>query len=331
MNANGKFIISLDFELIWGMRDKTSISKYGLNILGVREVIPRLLKYFDSYNIHATFATVGFLFASNKDELIKNNPKTLPYYKDSNLTPYDDYLEYIGQNEGEDPYHYANSLVNMIHAFPNQEISTHTYSHYFCLEPGQSKLQFKCDLESAVNIAKSKNIKLKSIIFPRNQFNQSYLEILEEFGIESYRGNEKAWYYRATKDANDVVIKRGLRLLDSYINLSGNNCYSFQEIAKSRPYNIPSSRFLRPYSVKLKLLENLRLNRILKSMTKAAKNNQVFHLWWHPHNFGVNQNENFNFLEKILQHYKHLQTEYKFESINMRDFAEELNKLNTKL
>ena len=41
-------------------------------------------------------------------------------------------------------------------------------------------------------------------------------------------------------------------------------------------------------------------------MTYAARNNLTYHLWWHPHNFGVHQNENFSFLEEILSHYDKL-------------------------
>ena len=58
-NKKGLFIISLDFELLWGVRDKRTKETYGQNILGVQEVIPQLLDLFDKYDITATFATVG--------------------------------------------------------------------------------------------------------------------------------------------------------------------------------------------------------------------------------------------------------------------------------
>jgi hypothetical protein len=53
----------------------------------------------------------------------------------------------------------------------------------------------------------------------------------------------------------------------------------------------------------------------------------TYHLWWHPHNFGIHQEENFLFLEKILQHYRQLQQEYQFQSITMTNLAEKLIKL----
>jgi hypothetical protein len=48
-------------------------------------------------------------------------------------------------------------------------------------------------------------------------------------------------------------------------------------------------------------------------MTHAAKNNLTYHLWWHPHNFSINQDENFSF-RKILTHYEILNTKYNFQS-----------------
>lgn len=50
----GLFVISIDFELHWGVRDKLSVGAYRDNLLGVREVIPTLPKLFKKYGIDAT-------------------------------------------------------------------------------------------------------------------------------------------------------------------------------------------------------------------------------------------------------------------------------------
>src|SRR5690606_22407517 len=181
--------------------------------------------------------------------------------------------------------------------------------------------EFREDLLAAIKIAKKNGILIKSIVFPRNQLNAEYLPILTELGIDSYRGNERAWFYNANKGNGYKKVKRGLRLADTYLNLSGHNCYSLQELQSKVPFDIPSSRFLRPFSSKLRFLEQIRLQRILRSMTHAAKNRKVYHLWWHPHNFGANQNENFGFLIKILEHYQFLNTKYGFESLTMQELS----------
>ncbi len=38
----GGFVISLDFVLLWGVRDSRTISENGANILGARKAVPRL-------------------------------------------------------------------------------------------------------------------------------------------------------------------------------------------------------------------------------------------------------------------------------------------------
>src|SRR5699024_962404 len=60
---------------------------------------------------------------------------------------------------------------------------------------------------------------------------------------------------------------------------------------------------------------------IKKSMEYAAKNNQLYHLWWHPHNFGINIDKNMSMLEEILSHYQVLSNKYNMQSITMKDIA----------
>ena len=59
-------IVSLDFELYWGMQDCIELSKYENNILGARDAIPKMLNLFEQHSIHATWATVGYLFAHDR-------------------------------------------------------------------------------------------------------------------------------------------------------------------------------------------------------------------------------------------------------------------------
>ena len=321
---HGKFVVSLDFELMWGVRDKKSIAQYGENVRGVHKVIPQLLELFRKYNINGTFSTVGLLFFENKETLLAGLPINKPQYIDDNLSPYNGYINTIGTNSKDDLYHYAPNLIAEIQKFPEQEIGTHTFCHYYCLEEGQTIIDFKDDIKSAIEIAKKNNIKITSLIFPRNQFNNEYLNVCVELGIFCFRGNEKSWLYKAVKGAEESIFRRALRLLDVYINITGHNTYTDQYMASLMPINIPSSRFLRPYSSKISFLDSFRLHRIKSGMTYAAKHNQTFHLWWHPHNFGINQTKNFHFLEKILTHYQLLSQKYNFKSYTMSDLASSL-------
>lgn len=322
---NGKFIISLDFELMWGVRDKRTKESYGENILGVQNVIPHLLDLFSACEVKATFSTVGFLFAKNKIELLNSLPTMKPEYINPNLSPYNGYIEALTDAE-TDPYHFAHNLIQNIQENPEHEIGTHTFSHYYCLESGQNLESFRSDLKAALSIAKKMNLTLTSIVFPRNQVNKAYLKTCSDLGITCYRGTEESWLYKERNEENESLIRRALRLIDAYINISGHHSYSDDYFQGDTPINIPSSRFLRPFSPRLRFLDGFRLRRITSGMTYAAKHNLVYHLWWHPHNFGINQTENLDFLKKILEHYKTLNNLYKFESLTMSNLAKSLLK-----
>src|SRR3954468_19543994 len=115
MAPAGTFVVSLDFELHWGVRDRLSVAEYGANLRGAREVIPRLLERFAAAGVRATWATVGMLFCESRDELIARRPERLPQYADSRLSPYPD-IETLGADEREDPLHFAPSLIRAIAA-----------------------------------------------------------------------------------------------------------------------------------------------------------------------------------------------------------------------
>ena len=76
-DKNGHFVISLDYELHWGIFDKRSVSSYEQNLKNTRKAIEKLLVLSDKYDIKLTFATVGFLFAKDKNILcIATNQET---------------------------------------------------------------------------------------------------------------------------------------------------------------------------------------------------------------------------------------------------------------
>lgn len=321
-NKKGIFTISLDFELFWGVRDVVNLNEYEENLKGVSQAIPLILALFNEFNIHATWAIVGFIFFDNVQALQNNIPLTLPHYTNKRFCPY----LYINENSNtlNTQYHFSPQLIKAIQKTPHQEIATHTFSHYYCLEKGQTPKEFADDIIAAKRIAEKFNIRIKSIVFPRNQFNETYLNVVANHGIQTYRGTEKNWLYRSVETTNGLgKIKRILRLLDAYFNLTGShaNCL---ERSENSLINIPSSRFLRPYHPRLKWLEKIRMQRIKKAMHDAAIKNKAFHLWWHPHNFGKYTQENIDFLTEILHYFKELNRQYGMVSLNMGEIGERL-------
>ena len=321
---NGKFVISLDLELMWGVHDKRTIVNYGDAIIGGRKSIAKMLISFDEYNIKATFATVGFLFHKNKKSLLENLPILKPTYKNERLSTYKGLEDFLGEDEDIDPYYYGYSLIQLIKKYSYHEISTHTYSHYYCLEDGQKIEQFNEDLKYALAIANKDQTILRSIVFPRNQYNDDYIKVCSKYGLTSYRGTEQSWIYKSSNGVKQTIFKRALRLIDAYLNITGHHCYDLYKTNRSI-LNIPSSRLLRPYSEKLHYFEWLKLLRIKNAMTYAAKKKLVYHLWWHPHNFGRNSKQNIAFLDNILEHYIYLNKKYDFQSITMSGLYKKIN------
>ncbi|TYB76228.1 polysaccharide deacetylase family protein [Bizionia myxarmorum] len=320
---NGFLVISLDFELFWGLFDVKTTSDYEINLCNVRQVIPRLLTLADKYNITLSFATVGFLFAKNKEELLAALPNDKPTYLDERFSPYG-LIDGIGESETLDPFHYAHSLIELIRENGNHEIASHTFSHYYVNEEGQTPHQFEADIVAAITIAEQKNITIKSVVFPRNQINETYLKLCAKYGIICYRGTEKHWMFD-THDTEklDKPSHKAFRLLDAYCNVSGYNTYPITALKNCHGIvNIPSSKFFRPYSKTLSLLEPLRISRINKGLAQAAKKNEIYHIWWHPHNFGKNMDENFKNLEDIFKQFAALQKSHNFKSVSMSGLAE---------
>ena len=320
---SGYFVISLDFEMLWGLMDHDNYIEYSENIIGgVKRAIPSMLDLFEKYNIHSTWAVVGMIYNKDMEECIDRIPLRQPSYSIPKMATYYRLEDLKDKKYGQ--LLFAPEVIRKINSTQGQEIATHTYSHYYCMEEGQTALEFEADLLKAKEVAAKEGISIESIVFPKNQYNNEYANILARNGIKNYRGNELSFAYGSGSDEDiNKWYRKGIRLLDSYFNVCGHSCYSLDELKSSDGlHNIRQSRILRAYNKKLSLLEWLKIRRIKKQMLYAAKHDKVFHLWWHPHNFGKDTERNIHNLECLLSYYKDLNRKYSFESKNMREIGE---------
>ena len=300
-----KFVISLDFELHWGVFDSYG-DTYEANILGVRKAIPKILELFEKYDVKATWATVGLLFNESKNDYDKYKPALLPSYQDRKLNAFD---VPIGHNEKIDELHYGYSLIQQIVECPGQELGSHSYSHYYCQAEGQTIEEFSCDIRSAMAVTDDKlNIKMKSFVFPKNMVNKDYLNVLKQNSFSIYREASPAKF-------RYNLAERIYRLLNSYLKLEKNKV--FRTVDYDGIKSTVGNRFLRPYTSSF--FNYLMLRRIKNEMTFAAKSGSVYHLWWHPHNFGINVDENLNNLQSILSTYDALNDKFDMRSVCMAD------------
>ncbi|HEX4169664.1 MAG TPA: hypothetical protein VHZ55_29725 [Bryobacteraceae bacterium] len=318
-DRRGALVISLDFELEWGVRDHCPIdSPYRANLLGARSALPQLLDLFEEFGIAATWATVGFLFAESREELLQFAPACRPSYRNPALDPF---AAEIGYSEKDDPLHFAPSLIAEIRRRPLQEIGCHTFSHYYCLEPGGSVDGLKADLESAIRLARQREIRLTSLVFPRNQITAAALSLLPPLGFKAYRGGEKGWMHDVRPASRNQLHRRVGRLFDQHYAAPCRLVDWKDVVENAELSNVRGSLFLRPSLRSHPRLNAFRLFRIARCMEHAAANGKILHLWWHPHNFGVDTELNLSALRCLLTVFAECRDRFGFQSLSMAGAA----------
>ena len=310
----GKLVISLDFELFWGLAvwDKSQLLSYRHNIEGALNALSKIVGTLGSHNMKCTIGVVGAMACSSSEDFLMEAPALRPKYTDPAFSSYESLLPLIGTTFDRNLFFVPETISRLVEN-PLIEIGSHTFSHYYCLEDGQTIDQFETDIATAVKSAEKRGMKLRTIIFPRNQVSEEYLSVCAKYGFTHYRGNQETALYKSEKTPSRFDPHRVLRFADSYFNLSGHNTY--KSIAQRGGLrDVPASRFLRPYSSALRILEPLKVHRVQKSMEYAARHHEIFHLWWHPHNFGLHTDQSIAQLEKICRKFDILHNEYGMQS-----------------
>jgi peptidoglycan/xylan/chitin deacetylase (PgdA/CDA1 family) len=316
----GALVISLDFELHWGMRDHAEgHGALSHELVRSRDVVRQLADVLAERGVRATWATVGFLFASSRSELAGYMPTVRPHYSLAELDPY---AEEFGEDEESDPLHYAGSLVRHLVDRRGQEVASHTFSHFYCLEDGQDEEALRADLAAAQAIAAPFGGPLRSLVLPRNQWNPAYRQAVVESGFTSYRGPQPSWGHHAQQAGTTSLARRGARLAESYVGLSPPPTFAWDDLVDDLGLcNIAASAFLRPYSPRRRSLEPLRRARLVSGLRTAARRGRVFHLWWHPHNFARYPDESFALLASVLDEAARLAESDGLESLSMADVS----------
>ena len=289
-DAPPSVVISLDFELRWGMHDRlgTNYDGYRQNLENVREAVPALLKLLSERRIRATWACVGALGCTNWDEYFRRAPAP-PQYRESRLQVNAAYADM----DPEGSLHFAPDLLHLIRETPGQELGTHTFSHIYMREPGVTAMDVIADL-SAVSDLWSELFGQPpiSLVFPRNQV--GFMDAVSEASPKVVRGTERPWFHGAAGSNGLSLLPRSLRLADS-LNPLAHRAAELEEVhslAMTR-----ASLFLR---VNLPqpawALHLLRIKRELARLRQG----EIFHLWWHPHNLGKDMAKRLGRVEEIL-------------------------------
>ena len=266
-------VLSLDFELRWGVHDHLGddFSKYRKNLEGVREAVPAMLELFARRDVRATWATVGALACADWDEWEARAP-VWPRYRDGALA-------WNAAYRAKDPkgaLYFAPDLVESIRHAPGQELGSHTFSHVYFGEPGFVRRDALADAAAMVTLFREKwNDVPRSFVFPRNQV--AFEDVLAEHGMRAWRENPTPFFWSATTAAQQSAVVRVLRLADSLAPL-GTRTYH------RTPGRQRASHFVRFSLPPLAWRAHLRR---LGAEAARLRSDDVFHLWWHPHNLGA--------------------------------------------
>ena len=217
-------------------------------------------------------------------------------------SPYPDLEHILGRDEIEDPFHFGRSLLEQIRSYPRQAFRPIPFT-LFLLGTDSGFGRFSSRFRGSFRAAARIGVKLASVIFPRNQYDGDHLRICGDMGLKAFRGNQPSWAYQPRSGREQTRRVRAVRLLDSYWDISSHNCYSLAEVARRLPFNLPASRFFRPCMTLLPWMQSLQLRRIRGDLIHAAEHGLVYHLWWHPHNFGTQLEQNMKMLRQVFNHF----------------------------
>ncbi|MBI5418334.1 polysaccharide deacetylase family protein [Candidatus Poribacteria bacterium] len=285
-NNPPSIVISLDFEMRWGVHDKLGLNfdLYRENIENVWLVVPKLLKLFNDRNIRATWACVGALGCKDWDEYFMRAP-IQPKYQNTSFKINSKYAELDPKGE----LHFAPELIQAIQNTPGQDLGTHTFSHIYLREPGITEEDVLNDLSAVSSLWEERfGVIPVSLVFPRNQY--AFIPAIRKAGIKIWRGNETTWYFDCNESASNYLYIRALRILDSINPFIRAACPLEGDMSRSSLFlrlNLPDT------------LWKLHFSRIQREL-KLLRSGEIFHVWWHPHNVGKDMTLRLARIEQFL-------------------------------
>lgn len=311
MKKPGTFTISIDLELAWGVCDRRVTRRLRHALEQEREIVPRILKLFHTYDMRATWAVVAHLMLANcaRDGGTVHPEIPRPVTRTSGR----DWFAH--HPDGPDPLWHGRDLVELIRdAHPAQHIASHSFCHMPYEEAVTHPAAVQADVRAARAIHRAFHLPFDAFVFPRNRV--GYREVLAEAGIRAYRG----WIPRLY----DGIRWRPVRLVLNFISL----CIpSPAPTVTARQddtgmLNVPASMLLHSGNGLRRLVSRRRLTATaIAGLHQAAERGEIFHLWFHPANFAHRMDEQFEILETILGHAQGLRQHGQLEVATLVDIV----------
>jgi peptidoglycan/xylan/chitin deacetylase (PgdA/CDA1 family) len=280
-----RVVVSVDFERRWGVHHRLGLDRdaYRDHLENAQAVVTSLLQLFAARSIRATWAVVGALACNDWDEYFHRAPRP-PAYQNPALAVSRRYAEL----DRDGHLHFAPELLRAVHKTAGQELGTHTFSHILMREPGVTADDVKADLEAVTRLWRQRfGAAPVSLVFPRNQV--AFLSTVRSSGIRIWRGNELGWYYDCNETSKSHPVARARRLLDAINPRTRHACVVDGDMTRASVFlrtNLPGPAWA------------LHLARIRNELD-ALRPAQVFHIWWHDHNFGANLERRMSRVEQV--------------------------------
>lgn len=291
---SGTFVVSLDTELAWGTFDtEAGYRPFEEAYRRTPSVVRELCSLFETYEIPATWAVVAHLFEDCGGEHDCTRV---------DLDWIDDWYGSLPCRNGVDQeLWYAPEILDTIRSCSvPQEVGLHGYSHLILGADGCSREVVRREVNAAIDALNAQGISPSSFVFPRNDI--GHLNVLADAGIEVIRGVDDIWF---EKQDLPRTIRKPFRFANEALSWA-------PPVVTPRKRNgvieIPGSQVFRPFHGGWQFApERTRVARAKKGLEAAAETGQIFHLRFHPFDFGFEPDRMLEFFEQVLEYVTTLQ------------------------
>jgi len=314
----GVFMLSLDFELIWGTLDLFGPEGFRRACTTERQLLPRLLELLARHRIGATWCVVGHLFLERCPEAAQ--PMHAEMVRPRHAWQRGDWFaDDPGGDERTQPLFFARSLVRQIQDCPvPQEIGSHSFSHVIFGDPGCSRECADSELRACVKAARELGIELRSFAFPRNSV--GHLDVLRAHAFTSFRGPGPRWYEQEEPPGPEARLARLWDVL-----LATTPPVFLPRLTGDGLWDLPGSMIYQPmHGLRRHIPLSLRVRRARKGLEAAAHQRRLFHLWFHPTNLADESDAMFDGLDQILREVAALCAAGRLENLTMGEFTSRL-------
>lgn len=311
-SESGTFVISLDTELAWGTFDtEAGYRPFEEAYRRTPSVVRELCSLFETYEISATWAVVAHLFEDCGGE--HDRPQI-------DLDWIDDWYGSLPCRNGVDrDLWYAPEILDMIRSCSvPQEIGLHGYSHLILGADGCSRSAAEREMSAAVDVLESHGMSPTSFVYPRNQ--TGYLDILSDAGIEVVRGRDDIWFEERELPRS---VRKPFRFANEALSWT-------PPVVKPRKRDgvveIPGSQVFRPFHGGWQFApERTRVARAKKGLDDAVKTGRIYHLRFHPFDFGLEPDRMLGLLEEVLEYAANLRRQGSLKVRPLREIARDIN------